>query len=175
MTHLHKIAFLACRITSVYFLANWLGALGSIVSTLFYFPTNMQAVLGSMVSMVFPVAIGVLLWIYSDKLAGFMVKPQDVQETEMISASFDLETVQILAFTIIGVFLIVKAIPSLVSALTVCVILPQHSVGQVWLQTISQLVDSVIQIILGLWLVLGSKGVVNFIKKIRTIGVSDKG
>lgn len=96
MNPMHKIAFLACRITSVFFLANWLGALGSLVSTLFYFPTNMQAILGGVVSMVFPVAIGVLLWIYADKLAGFMVKPkpQDVRESEMISAAFDLETVQ---------------------------------------------------------------------------------
>lgn len=89
----------------------------------------------------------------------------------MMSATFDLETVQILAFTIIGVLLIVNAVPSLIPALTVYAVLHEHNVGQVGLESLSQLVDSAIRIILGLWLVLGSKGLVNLIKRIRTAGV----
>ncbi|HWQ41826.1 MAG TPA: hypothetical protein VN456_07295 [Desulfosporosinus sp.] len=177
MTYFHRIAFLACRIISVYLLAKWLGLFGSSVVTLFYLPPNTPTILGGVVSMAFPVVIGILLWIFSAKLAGFMVKTPEGQEAEMMSATsatsatFDLETVQILAFTIIGVLLIVNAVPSLISALTVYAVLPEHNVGQVGLESLSRLVDSAIRIILGLWLVLRSKGLVNLIKKIRTAGV----
>ncbi|MDR3601136.1 MAG: hypothetical protein P4L49_11755 [Desulfosporosinus sp.] len=171
MTYFHKIAFLACRIISVYLLAKWLGLFGSSVVSLFYLPPNMPTILGGVVSMAFPVVVGILLWIFSAKLAGFMVKTPEDQDAEMMSATFDLESVQILAFTIIGVLLIVNAVPSLIPALTVYAVLPVHNVGQVGLESLSRLVDSAIRIILGLWLVLGSKGLVNLMKKIKTAGV----
>jgi len=171
MSHTQKIAFLACRIISVYLLANWLGVFGSSVVSLFYLPPNTTGILNGVVGMALPVVIGALLWIFSAKLAGFMVKPLEGQEPEMMAAAFDLDTVQVLAFTITGVFLLVNTIPSLVSALTVYAVLPEPSMGQIWLETLRRLVDSVIRVILGLWLVLGSKGLVALIKKIRTVGV----
>lgn len=175
MTYLHKIAFLACRIIGVYILTKWLGALCSSVVSLSYLPPDTSTILNGVVSMAFPVVIGVLVWIFSDKLSGFMVKSKEGQDAEMMSVTFDLETVQIMALAITGVILIVNAVPSLISTLTVYAVSPGPNVNQVWLgQILSRLVDSSVRIILGLWLVLGSKGLVNYIKKIRTAGIRDK-
>lgn len=171
MDYLQRIAFLACRIISVYLLANWLGVFGSSVVTLFYYPLNTPGLLSGVVSMAIPVVIGVLVWIYSAKLAGFMVRSEEEEQAGIMSASFDLDTVQVLAFTIMGVFLIVNAVPSLVAALTVYVVIPHPDLGQIGLENLSRLVNSLIRIILGLGLVLGSQGLVAAIQKIRTIGV----
>lgn len=171
MSHTQRIAFLACRIISVYLLANWLGLFGSSLASLFYLPLSMPGVLNGVVGMALPVVIGALLWIFSAKLAGSMVKPLESQEPEMMTATFDLDTVQALAFTITGVFLLVNAFPSLVSTLSVYAVLPEPRMEQMWLEALRRLVDAVIRIILGLWLVLGSKGLVDLIKKIRTAGV----
>jgi succinate dehydrogenase/fumarate reductase cytochrome b subunit len=76
-----------------------------------------------------------------------MVKPLEGQEPEMMAAAFDLDTVQVLAFTITACFYLL--IPFLlVSALTVYAVLPEPSMGQIWLETLRRLVDSVIRVIL---------------------------
>jgi hypothetical protein len=173
MSHIHKIAFLACRILSVYILANWLGALAGSAVSLLYFPPNGQIILSSVVSMALPVAIGVLIWIFSGRLAALMVKPAAGQAGEEEPAGpVDWDTVQVVAFSITGVFFIVNAVPSLVSAFAVYTLLPQPNIGQAGLQNASRMAEAVIRILLGVWLVLGSKGLVKLLKKIRTAGVN---
>jgi len=46
---------------------------GSSVVTLFYLRPNTPTILGGVASMAFPVVVGIFLWIFSAKLAGFMV------------------------------------------------------------------------------------------------------
>jgi len=171
MSHLHKLAFVACRIISVYLLANWLGAFSRSVVALFADSFRTPNILIGVVGMAIPMLIGVLIWIFSNKLAGFMVKPQEGQDANLMSVTFDLDTIQVLAFTVMGVFLIVNTVPSLVSTLAVYAILPKPDIGQVRLEVLSALLNSGIQIIMGVWLVLGGKGLVALIKKIRTVGV----
>ncbi len=172
MSYNHRIAFLALRIISVYLLANWLGAFSMSVVSLFSYPLNTQVILNGVVSMAVPVLFAILLWIYSDKLAGFMVKPKEKEESEMMSVTFDLDSIQILAFTIIGVFLIVNAVPSIISAITIFAVMPEPGLDHFGLRNIClMVVTPVIKIMMGLWLILGGRGLVNLIKKVRTVGV----
>ncbi|MCM1565835.1 MAG: hypothetical protein NC238_07765 [Dehalobacter sp.] len=97
--------------------------------------------------MAFPVMIGVLIWIFPEKLVSFMVEPVKEKKEDMMSPAFDLDSAQIIVLTTAGLILLVNAISSLISALTVYAVLSDLPTSSAWHEIISQLVNSAIQII----------------------------
>ena len=165
-----KIALLACRIIAVFIIANWLGNLSASLVAFFYQPFNLQNLIYGVVSMALPVVVGILLWVFSTRLAAYMVKPLERGE-ETPAVMVEPETVHALAFTIVGILLLVNALPNLVSALTTYSLLPEHAVARSLVEVISRVTDSAVRIILGLCLIFGSKGLAGLLKKIKTAGV----
>ncbi|UWG98831.1 hypothetical protein LPY66_08595 [Dehalobacter sp. DCM] len=166
MNTFQKIAFLACRIISVFLLAKWLGAFSNSVITLFAMPSEGPHLTYYVVASAIPLIIGVLIWIFADKLAGWMTGSTKQEEFPL---TFDLDTAQIIVLTTAGLIMLANAIPSLISAATAYKIIMQGLPASSW-QIVSGLVDAAVRIIMGVCLTFGSHGIWNIIKKLRTFG-----
>jgi hypothetical protein len=108
---------------------------------------------------------GLLLWYTAPLLADSIFKA--IPEESKNGAS--LVNIQIVAFSTIGLFLLARALPDLVNV--VLVILTSSSIQGGRSSMIHIVIVFVFKVALGLWLLFGSKKIVNFIESVRDKGV----
>ena len=172
------VAALACRVLSVYAFLNalgtrqWLGlSLMPLESPAVQNAQNQAMLIGRVLSSsLFPAVLftvaGVFLWIRADWLAGRMVSGVTTPER---GGAVGVGALQTTAVAIVGLVVLAQAIPHACDAL-----------GSLWLQArtvaainapmpdlagrvIVQWVTLAIQVILGLWLLLGANGISGFL------------
>jgi hypothetical protein len=114
--------------------------------------------------------ISILLWIFAGKIANnFVGKEEDNDCTQNI----DYDKVQYIGFCIVGVLVIANAIPNLSSCIYQLAEMSKMQIdygNRLYSTYIEKLISAVLQSVIGIWLVFGTKGILNAIKKIRTIG-----
>ena len=99
----------------------------------------------------------------ADSLANIICKEDKSLEC---NSSIQKETIREIAFTIVGIYLIANALPKITDA--IINIIQQGRFKNIQFSFgFSHLVSSIVQIGIGIFLVLGSKGIVNTIKKLR--------
>jgi len=99
----------------------------------------------------------------ADSLANIICKEDKSLEC---NSSIQKEIIQEIAFTIVGIYLIANALPKITDAI-INIIQQGRFKNIQFTQGFSYIVDSIVQIGIGIFLVLGSKGLVNSIKKLR--------
>jgi hypothetical protein len=125
---------------------------------------------GSSISILSPFLLffifGVLLWFLSDKLSAIMVR----DETQIL-ASFEMKAsdLQGILFSVIGLSLMGNALPKLLTTLTN--MYTMRDVPNMIQRSLPGAVGTFTQIILGAIAFLGSSGLVNVLKKIRSAGL----
>jgi len=99
----------------------------------------------------------------ADSLANIICKEDKSLE---FNSSIQKETIQEIAFTIVGIYLIAIALPKITDGI-INIIYQGRLKNIQFTQGFYYIVNSIVQIGIGIFLVLGSKGIVNTIKKLR--------
>jgi len=103
--------------------------------------------------------------IFSNKLPSIMASSM-IQEEK--TTSFTFQDIQVLAFSIIGVWLLSSAIPNFIQAILQITVLYSGSQQSVPVYFISQIVASVLKLALGIYLFSGSKGLAKLWQKLQS-------
>ena len=106
------------------------------------------------------VLCGALLWYVAPFLASSVFKSAAF-ENEPNASLADIQTV---AFTVIGLFLLASALPEIVNA--VIIYFTMWVVGSKT-ALIQNIIVLFLKVALGLWLLLGSRGLANFIRSMQ--------
>ncbi len=103
--------------------------------------------------------------IFSNKLPSKMASSMIEEEK---TTCFTFQDIQVLAFSIIGVWLLSSAIPSFIQAIFRITVLYPSSQQSVPVYTISQIVAAVLKLALGIYLFSGSRGLAKLWQKFQS-------
>ncbi|HEY1686625.1 MAG TPA: hypothetical protein VGG19_17820 [Tepidisphaeraceae bacterium] len=176
----HEIAVLACKILALWVVVQIVMDLASLLSLAWYLIDNVVVPsrrVGLTIYTYAPIliltvaqsVIAWVLWFRAPRLASRMVStdPQPVT-----NATVTKDDVMAVAISVIGIYLLVQGIDSVVQILLEYKLGSEHG-GLAWYLSgwQSQFWASVIHVVIAIWLILGSRGIVHFMKRVRTAGV----
>ncbi len=163
-----KLAGIYCLIMSISYLSFVIMSARSALRKDFLYMlisiTPFVLLLLSITPFVLLLLFGVYL-IFSSKLPSKMAS-SIIQEEK--TTSFTFQDIQVLAFSIIGVWLISSAIPTFIQAILHITVLYLSSQQSVPVYSISQIVASVLKLALGIYLFSGSKGLAKLWQKLQS-------
>jgi hypothetical protein len=149
-------------------LPAYLSMIGSKIST---DPVSRAVMLSSIIGSGFHLLVGLGLWIFSPSIADFITK--DLSETTQSSEEFTLGRVQVVAVSLVGVFVLSSAIPDLVG-LIVSYLFPRTNpryeallsvMGKMKAEIpVVDIVKTAVKLGLGFWLLLGANGIVGIVR-----------
>jgi hypothetical protein len=159
-----EIATLSLKILSIYFLFKILDQVDNLIYLIAYYNNlnegNFVNYLMAIVPAILYLIFGTLLWFSSPRLAYIIFK----KDTNIATLDLSPDNIQLVAFSIAGFFLITNAIPQL-SNILVYNFTTMAYAGKAILK--SEIILAFIKVLLGMWLLLGSKGIVNFVNSLR--------
>ncbi|MCC7204591.1 MAG: hypothetical protein IT441_05895 [Phycisphaeraceae bacterium] len=175
------IAFLACRLLALYtwihvvfrvdYLAGGVFGLFETKEVSLSLTLRILYFLSASLPLILFAALGALLWFRAARLADRMVRGTDSEATPLPA---DRHTVQAIAFSAIGLFVLLQVIPTFATQMMTA------AVAQDLSRTRYELLDwrwktavaaTLVQIALGLWLLLGARGIVTTLGKLRHAGL----
>ena len=163
-----EVASLACKILGIYTVIQGINAIASMLSVSFTTPNQMAPgnLANIIVPFIFLLIFGVLLWLLSDKISVVMVKGETHFNGDSGMRASDLQNI---AFSVLGLFFLGNSIPRLISLLT-----SFYSMREVPDNTEKILLGGIgiiTQLIIGLGIFFGSRGLVNFLNTLRSAGI----
>jgi len=159
-----EIATLSFKLLSLYAILQLIDKLGYIISYLMYGDlsgANFMNFISWAVPPVLFLICGILLWYTAAPLAGSLFKATGSNENSNSNAS--LIDIQIVAFSVVGLFVLAESFPNFMRLV-------------VWYYLANEIQKSpltgdgvafLLQSVFGFWLLFGSRGIVNFIHRIR--------
>lgn len=168
------ISKISCKIISIYSFAKFIMFFQRFFYHIFYQNRLIQIEQNSvLLSLPFFLLLflSIILWVYADKISSFMVK-KPINSSNTIS--LDYVELQAIAFSVVGVIMLINSIPEIISLGINIKLLVSEDIANIEMLLIMdkiKIIGYVIKTILGLWLLLGSSGIVGLIKTLRTIGV----
>jgi len=170
-----EIASLVIRLMGVFILLKSIGYVPSVFGA-FYSMAQMENsevfnkfLYGIMiiVGAVLPLAWSVLIIIFSDKAAAWLIK--DNNAIEKPETSINKQDVMVIAVSCIGLYFVVAAAPMLIRALSIYPMYTRSGAlhSRFWI-IVRDLIAPAVQVALGLWLFVGPEGIVKLWKKIRS-------
>jgi uncharacterized membrane protein YhaH (DUF805 family) len=116
--------------------------------------------------------LAVTLWFLADVISRRMV--DGLEESEVVTQNITSKDIEIVGFSLLGLFLSIQAIPHLTEAISIYYQIPKelrlHS--PVEFTTKIRIISAGIQFLIGLFLVFSSTGVVGVIRRLRDAGLS---
>jgi len=174
-----ELAALACKILALWVFYVCIRVLGYLILPFVGTPSGwtVEGVLRQIVLVVGP-SLGVfvfalLLWKGADRLAGQMV---DDDPTPIGFAKVDYSGLLTVAIMVLGVVLVTVAIASIISSVMSAALYRQIEKKELPLRGVEYGVElsQIINLLVGMWLILGTKRIVRFLGRARTMGL-DKG
>ena len=175
-----KIAFIGLRLLAIYILLQSLLHLARVAnyyvlplfydSLIQYNETSVNAWFNLAPFFVLLI-FSVLLWIFADKISTFLLLPN--QESDQSDRQISATEIQSIAFSAIGLFLIVNSLPQFFS------MIPEYiQIKDVANHLVDPrlkygfrfgMIEKIVQLVLGIALFLGSRGLVGLVRKIRSL------
>lgn len=155
-----EIAILSFKVLSIYVFIR-------VIDDMYYVLGSIAGSENSSVNLaviIFPkllfILCGIVLWNITPRLADSVIK----STSNGYEPNASLTDIQSVAFTIVGLFLLASSLPEIVGILVTC--------NTMWIigskvVLIKDIVVLSVKIILGLWFLLGSRSLVNFIFSVR--------
>ncbi|MCO5386496.1 MAG: hypothetical protein NHB14_12815 [Desulfosporosinus sp.] len=164
-----EVASLACKILSIYMIIQGINVSTNVLS--FAVAMSHQMTRENLLNISYPlmyILFGVLLWLLSSKLSVVIVKKEThFNDGIRISAS----DIQRIAFSVLGLFFVGNSLPRLVSVIVIFYTKSSRGINISTAEILLGAGGDITQLIVGLWIFLSSKGLVNFLKAIRTAGL----
>ncbi|MDD4049132.1 MAG: hypothetical protein PHI90_10055 [Clostridia bacterium] len=162
----HDIASLSCKLLGIYFIVNSLAYCIATINTIISWIQGNEFSL-FVLTYIGPTLIylifGLLLWFYGSIIAKNITKTMELTSEEHTkSTAYDIQAI---GFSLIGLYLLGSAIPKLSSYVVAIVLVPNTNFS-----TISRGIETVVQVVIGLGLLLGSKGLLCLVKTLRYSG-----
>ena len=160
-----EIAILSFKVLSVYAFLRVIDNLPYILYSMFGNDAKKAIIPNLLITTIPPlllVLFGALLWYMAPFLASSVYKSAAF-ENEPNASLADIQTV---AFTIVGLFLLASALPEIVSFIVIYYTMWATDIGGKR-ALIQNIIVLLLKIGLGLWLLLGSRGLVNVIRSMR--------
>lgn len=172
------IAKIACRIMAIYiFISTFIYLPGAIISINEYLKhyqnaQSLSLLLSSEMTTVLRILACILLWFYADKLSNMIIKGK-VNEDVLVTK--DYRQIQAIAFSIIGAFIVITTFDLFVSSILlynrlIAKDIIMHGSREYYMQ-LSKIISSGIRLFLGLWLLIGSQGLVKALNSVRRFGI----
>jgi hypothetical protein len=171
---MHKKDFvvIAIRLFALYFIVI---AVESIAINLSFFTATDQTsrpfIFSSILVLITKFLVGIILWLFSTSLANIVMK--NLSKDTSILKGFTLDSFQKVAISLIGIIVLSSAIPELFEIIF-SYIFPEtsskymRSLGMLGKMKadipVVDLVKLAVKIVLGVWLLLGPKGIVGAVK-----------
>ena len=170
------MAFLACRIIAIVLFFQFLS---TAYSTVFFgfmsfysqyqgTPQMLLIALGLIGPMVLLLATCIILWVWADAISSRMVRSIDGEETGIQVGSREL---QIAGFSIVGLAILALTIPTIFQVIPTLINLGYYDTGAVRVEIAFLIVDKIVRMAIGLYLLLGSRVFVRIIGSIRNSGL----
>lgn len=162
--NIRDVANMACKILGLYIIIQAINVLFNFLylSITISFQDN---ILNLSVAIVY-ISFGILLWYFSDKLSAIMVKTNTYDKE---SPRLDINSIQRVAFSVLGLFFIGNSLPKLVGLLcNIYLSTIEHSRSSILILKSGSIIA---EFIVGLVIFLGSKGLVSVLNKIRNAGL----
>jgi hypothetical protein len=165
-----QVASLACKILSMFIIIQAINMLFNYFS--FVVTTSYHDYISALSFALGYILFGVLLWYFSDKLSVIMVKTENKDKE---NSSLDINSIQRVSFSVLGLYFMGNSLPKLVTLLCNIYLstVVEHSPSSV---LVIKSGGPIVEFMIGLAIFLGSKGLVNFVNKMRNHGtvIEDK-
>lgn len=170
-------AYIGCRLLSLYWAFKTLNAISSLVTTwaawqldLFEFPSELAGVfyLG-LVTFVIYLLIAVVLWFGAARIAQFLIPTASVENEGGTITLFQAQSV---AFAAVGILILLTSVPEMGGVLFKMYqlkALDSHNQASLGVQ--AQVFEISIQVLLGVLLLFGSKGLSGLLIRFREAGL----
>jgi uncharacterized Tic20 family protein len=111
----------------------------------------------------------IILWIFADKISPYIVNEQG---EEVKPQSIEYKNIAVLAFAIMGMYFIAISIPSFVTTFIQykMTIAKGFVQGNININYVTSMIGDAVKILIGLWLLFGSNGIVKVINFFRDFG-----
>lgn len=170
-----KLAFVLVRVLAIYLFIQALKSLSQL-SNLIYFPFPdesdhrmwLQVIAISMGPFVVYVATGVILWVYTQHLSRLIAPIEEGFMEDM--AGISLKSLQSAAFSVVGLFLLVKGIPALFLIVPNLVFLNEEYSLMSYkfkLEAIFGITQIAAELLIGTCLLFGGKRLAGWVNKIN--------
>lgn len=160
-----EIATLSFKILSLYAFIKAIDKLSTLINYLYKYSLSEVGVLNFMI-FASPVLLlllcGGLLWFLAPWLASSISKSTAPAD----NAAASLFSIQAVAFSVLGLYLLADSLPALVRSIIWHFTTASRSMGE-RSPLIGDILGFLIQIVIGVWLLFGSRGLVNFIRSMR--------
>src|SRR3990172_1000700 len=172
----HDVAFLACRMMAIYAALLTLQRFAYIsLDFRGYFgpsdwrPTAAVMVLSTVVAIGLTASFALLLWIGADRIASMMCPGA---ELEPAGPSITAQCAEEIAFSAVGLFILVRAIPKLAQELIRLLMLPPDAMipritEPMWF---AEFGSTLAECVIGAWLALGPRWWARWIRALRNVG-----
>ncbi|MFZ5644442.1 MAG: hypothetical protein ACOY46_12710 [Bacillota bacterium] len=171
------LAALSCKVLAIFVLIkvisdlNWASVFISALQPDVGGYEIIIAISAIVISFLFLTAIGYILWFRTDYLTQkMMVKDFAIEESRLKS-----DDIQAIAFSAVGVIVLADAIPDIVQQIFYIWQMrsAQYMITEQWnnFYTVSRIAGLSLQIVIGLWLFFGSRGIVGLVRTLRRAGV----
>ena len=121
---------------------------------------------------VFYLIIAILFWVLAEPIARIIIgKDSDLSGT----LDINIPKLQAGAFSVVGIFTLCTAIPGLVRAVSNVIMIESmiSGVNEASIDFRAQAISYGVQILIGVLLLFGSKGIVNIVKMSRDFGIDN--
>ncbi len=160
------------RIFSIFLMVKGLQTIAPVLLVSFFQDTSQKtAVFYSIPSLFIAIAFSLLLWFFADILASKIAGEDNGNH----SVSIDYENIELAAFAIVGLVLLVDSISIFLQnifAMLSTLRMAQFTYSPAILNNTSKLIESLVKAIFGIWLLIGSEGILRMINRARSIGLS---
>lgn len=160
-----EIATLSFKVLSLYAFIKAIDKLSSLINYMYKYSLSEVGVSNFIIfaaPMLLLFLFGGLLWFIAPLLA-FIISRSTVLEDDSAASLLSIQTV---AFSVVGLYMLADSLPALVRSTIWHFTSDSHSMGASS-PLIGDIIGSLVQIGLGLWLLLGSRGLVNLIRSMR--------
>jgi hypothetical protein len=158
---MRNIAIVAFKIAAVFVLLFALRSVPAVLAKLMGAPITFDfALLANLFMFVAPTAIAVALWVAAVPLARRLFPP-DAKSPLLALEPAELQAV---AFSVVGVTLLASSVRDIVWALAYFV---ESGPNMPWLNIVAGTAAATFTVLIGVWLLLGSRGIVGTIRRLR--------
>lgn len=168
--YMKAAAHIAVKVLAIFAFIKFITYLQSIYSFSVMVSTSPSEMSAStqMVLLVFPIVlllvVSLCLWLYAEEISDRMVR--NLQVTEKVN--LDYEALQSIAFSVAGIVIIADALPMLFSTIIRSQLNDYRQMEQ-----LIGIGSQGLKLFIGIWLFLGSRGIVGLLRSLRTAGVKN--